>query len=267
MGRLTAALLAAWLAASGGAVVAQTSPDPQSGDGDAPPSSAEDQQAPVSEAEPHEPPAAVLTCLDPHTGATRQSDTGDCLLGERQVLPQAPAPPVAQRETHAESRAGTLSPCLAPTPAIVGAERAVRAGLAAASRPYLGAGVEEAADTPVNARNSVLFGRGRIIVETAPAAGAGGRMTARENEVLVADLASLSARIDVASAAEARGNGWSRLTLTCASAKCWSTERPTGGKTGRPALDAVSFLMADAAQAQRTAQAFGELILSCGGPR
>ena len=63
-------------------------------------------------------PAAALVCQDPESGTTRESGTDSCELGERQILPEVPAPAPARA-----APAGDRAPSSASTWATAGPYR------------------------------------------------------------------------------------------------------------------------------------------------
>jgi hypothetical protein len=192
-------------------------------------------------------PSTAMSCLDPGTGAIRQSDTGECFLGERQVLPEAarrrpvpaaPAPSLAP----APALAPELARCLAPTPAVAESEEAVRAAM----------GAVPTAQQPHPPKVSVSFGSGRLIVAVGASSG---------NATYMASLARLSRHIGVE--ADPASAGQARLTLTCATGNCWTTTSPHD----RRETHAVTFLAKDQQQAEHAARALDQLIEQCGGGR
>ncbi len=140
-------------------------------------------------------PAAALVCQDPESGTTRESGTDSCELGERQILPEVPAPAPA---------------------------RAAPAMRDEASRCLEGASVAEIEERIRSNFGPVIFGSGQVIINAADGPS--------DSTTYIAKLGHLDAHPVVEGQM-----GPARLTMHCLSGNCWMARSPHGSTAARSA--------------------------------
>lgn len=232
--------------------------------------------------------ARALVCLDPQSGAIRESGTDSCYLGERQILPDVPprqAPPAASVPPPARRPPERCPPSQPSVAALIGE---IRNSIGQPRTESVHDSAEAGWSRVITAsfRNDLTIGKGRIVIEalirnhyvTRKGEEFHDSVT-EESYTVSADLGRLDPHVEVGRETRPYLESWSRLTLTCASGNCWrlqgrftqETESSTSphhtDSTPMPsAWTKATFLVEQADRAEAAAQALSSLIELCRAP-